>query len=63
MKLNFCVLCGTTEKLHHHHVIPKVQGGTNDEDNFITLCFDHHAGSINRGLRFGSSLSKRTLTQ
>ena len=43
MKLDFCVLCGTTEKLHHHHVIPKVQGGTNDEDNFITLCFDHHA--------------------
>ena len=43
MKLNFCVLCGTTEKLHHHHVIPKAQGGTNDEDNFITLCYDHHA--------------------
>ena len=43
MKLNFCVLCGTTEKLHHHHVIPKAQGGTDDEDNFITLCYDHHA--------------------
>ena len=43
MKLDFCVLCGTTEKLHHHHVIPKAQGGTNDEDNFITLCYDHHA--------------------
>tara|TARA_B100001057_G_scaffold485362_1_gene564971 strand:- start:348 stop:788 length:441 start_codon:yes stop_codon:yes gene_type:complete len=43
MKLNSCVLCGTTEKLHHHHVIPKAQGGTDNEDNFITLCYDHHA--------------------
>ena len=43
MKLLFCVICGTTEKLHHHHVIPKAQGGTDDEDNFINLCYDHHA--------------------
>ena len=42
MKLDFCVLCGTTENLHHHHVIPKVKGGTDDEDNFITLCEKHH---------------------
>lgn len=42
MKLDFCVLCGTTENLHHHHVIPKVKGGTDNEDNFITLCEKHH---------------------
>ena len=42
MKLDFCVLCGTTENLHHHHVIPKVKGGTDDQDNFITLCEKHH---------------------
>ena len=42
MKLDFCVLCGTTENLHHHHVIPKVKGGTDDEENFITLCEKHH---------------------
>ena len=42
MKLDFCVICGTTENLHHHHVIPKVKGGTDDEDNFITLCEKHH---------------------
>ena len=23
--------------LHHHHVIPKAQGGTDNEDNFITI--------------------------
>ena len=33
MKLNFCVQCGATENLHHHHVIPKVKGGSDDEDN------------------------------
>ena len=43
MKLKFCVLCGTKERLHHHHVIPKAQGGTDDEENFITLCRNHHA--------------------
>ena len=42
MKLNFCVLCGSKENLHHHHVIPKVKGGTDDEDNLITLCEKHH---------------------
>ena len=42
MKLNFCVQCGATENLHHHHVIPKVKGGTDDQDNFITLCEKHH---------------------
>jgi hypothetical protein len=42
MKLDFCVLCGCKENLHHHHVIPKVKGGTDDEDNFITLCEKHH---------------------
>ena len=42
MKLNFCVLCGSKKELHHHHVIPKVKGGTDDEDNFMTLCEKHH---------------------
>ena len=42
MKLNFCVLCGSEKELHHHHVIPKVKGGTDDEDNFMTLCEKHH---------------------
>ena len=42
MKLDFCVLCGSKEHLHHHHVIPKVKGGNDDEDNLITLCEKHH---------------------
>ena len=42
MKLNFCVLCGSTENLEHHHVIPLSLGGSNEEDNIITLCAKHH---------------------
>tara|TARA_R110000824_G_scaffold297814_1_gene486065 strand:- start:37 stop:567 length:531 start_codon:yes stop_codon:yes gene_type:complete len=42
MKLKFCCICGKTEDLQHHHVIPKVSGGNNDETNLITLCYEHH---------------------
>ena len=42
MKLRFCVICGTNKNLHHHHVIPKVTGGTDHQHNLITLCDKHH---------------------
>lgn len=38
MKLDFCVACGAREGLHHHHLVPKAKGGTDDDNNFITLC-------------------------
>ena len=43
MKLLFCVICGTNKNLHHHHVIPKVSGGTDHQHNLITVCGEHHA--------------------
>jgi hypothetical protein len=42
MKLNFCVLCGVTDKLEHHHVVPKSLGGSDEEENILTLCSKHH---------------------
>ena len=42
MKLKFCAICGTTEELQHHHLIPKSKGGTDDETNILTLCHPHH---------------------
>ena len=42
MKLDFCAVCGSHEELQHHHLIPKVQGGTDDETNLLTLCYEHH---------------------
>jgi hypothetical protein len=42
MKLDFCAVCGTHEELQHHHLVPRVQGGTDDETNLLTLCYEHH---------------------
>ncbi len=37
-----CMLCGTTEDLSVHHIIPIADGGTDTIDNMITLCDKHH---------------------
>lgn len=42
MKLAFCVACGVTDNLHHHHLVPRVKGGSDEESNLITLCADCH---------------------
>jgi len=43
MKQDKCSICGKTENLEHHHIIPKADGGTDDETNLLTLCSEHHA--------------------
>lgn len=52
MKMNFCVACGSWDsvKLEHHHLVPKTEGGTDDQTNLITLCPDCH-GKIHGVLR------------
>lgn len=35
---NSCVNCGATSYLQIDHIIPLSLGGTNDDDNFQTLC-------------------------
>ena len=42
MKLDFCALCGKKEGLHHHHLIPRSEDGTDEPDNLLTLCEEHH---------------------
>jgi transposase len=42
VRLSFCCVCGTNKDLEHHHFIPKVEGGSDDEDNIITFCATHH---------------------
>lgn len=42
MRLTFCTLCGSTADLHHHHLKPRSEGGSDDEDNLLTLCHYHH---------------------
>jgi 5-methylcytosine-specific restriction endonuclease McrA len=38
MRLTFCVACGATADLQHHHLVSKLDGGSDDEHNLFTLC-------------------------
>ena len=38
-----CAKCGATESLEVHHVKHRADGGTDDDDNLITLCARCHA--------------------
>jgi hypothetical protein len=38
MKTEFCVFCGSSINLEHHHVLPRVLGGNDEEENMLTCC-------------------------
>jgi hypothetical protein len=48
MITDFCVICGTKDDLHVHHIVCKksvlkpVSGDYDDPTNLITLCVEHH---------------------
>lgn len=37
-----CVLCGSTERLQRHHLVPRSKGGTDTPENQVTLCEGCH---------------------
>lgn len=39
---NRCVECGEVDRLQVHHIVAFAKGGSNDDDNLITLCVDCH---------------------
>lgn len=39
---NRCVVCGATERLSVHHIIPAREGGKDVLSNLTTLCVVHH---------------------
>ncbi|RDV83919.1 RRXRR domain-containing protein [Ammonifex thiophilus] len=45
-----CVLCGSREGLHRHHLVPRKRGGTEVRENKVCLCKgcheDVHAGRV-----------------
>ena len=51
MRLKFCAVCGETEDLQHHHFIPRIDGGSDDETNILTLCHKHHCEIHNKPYR------------
>jgi len=63
MKLDFCVACGTKHDLHHHHLKPSSDGGTNDETNLVTLCQECHAIYHNLQYRDHGHLTRLGLEQ
>jgi hypothetical protein len=42
MRFDFCVACGRRDNLNHHHMKPRVHGGSDDDANMITLCRECH---------------------
>lgn len=65
MKHNYCVACGVIEDLHHHHLIPKSRGGSNDDSNIITLCVNCHEKihGVNNSLITLSSITRKKKKQ
>jgi len=62
VRLSFCVACGDTdsEHLQHHHLVPRANGGTDDETNLITLCVGCHGKAHGH---VGWSNDRRALTR
>lgn len=51
-----CMICGWDVVISVHHIIPRRSGGTNNLDNLIVLCPNHHA-MADRGLLEPSHLA------
>jgi 5-methylcytosine-specific restriction endonuclease McrA len=39
---NACVVCGRTDRLSVHHLVPARLGGHDSMDNLVTVCVLHH---------------------
>lgn len=50
-----CTVCGFDEIVEVHHIIARYLGGTEDPENLILLCPNHHA-LADRGMLFINSL-------
>jgi 5-methylcytosine-specific restriction endonuclease McrA len=37
-----CAVCGAKVGLELHHIMPLAMGGTNDIENMMVLCHEHH---------------------
>jgi hypothetical protein len=42
VKLDFCAACGAKEDVEHHHLVMRIDGGSNHSSNLITLCCACH---------------------
>ena len=42
IKKQFCAICGTTKKIHIHHIMPNRISHNQDKENLIPLCASCH---------------------
>lgn len=52
MITDFCVKCGTKERLQTHHWVPRALGGSDDPTNLITLCEECHNIAVHGNLNY-----------
>lgn len=50
--VQFCAICGTTKRIHIHHIIPFRLTQDNGLDNLVPLCIRHHKQFENVTLPF-----------
>lgn len=43
MNKDKCYFCGKKEPLENHHIVPRRLGGSDEEDNLLTLCSNCHS--------------------
>lgn len=53
-----CCVCGFTEVVEVHHIISRSMGGTDEIENLILVCPNHHA-LIERGMIFIKDIHKK----
>lgn len=53
-----CAICGFDEVIEVHHIVPRRIGGTDELDNLIVLCPNHHA-LADRGMIVINKLRER----
>ena len=58
MKHTYCVACESTDNLQHHHLLPRIKGGTDESSNLITLCGFCHGIYHNLNFRDHRHLTK-----
>ena len=46
MMLGSCEVCGANFGLQQHHIVKRSQGGGDDDQNLVWLCWDCHHGTL-----------------
>ena len=57
VKENKCKLCGWIGRTEIHHIIPRKEQGSEDSENLIELCPNHHAEASEDELLFANKFN------